>query len=120
MAPYGAVILFNLALTHHEQSRTLGESALFVALKLYEKSLSLLRNRTTHFDCSNVKIAALNNQARIYEELLDYGRAKRRYNLLDEILHDVKVRIDTLEEEDLQDIYLNIFFFEIPTCAAMA
>lgn len=119
IAPYGGVILFNLALTYHERSRTVGESALRVALSLYEKCLALLKHATS-FDCSNVIIAALNNQARIYEELLDYQRAGLRFKLLAEFLNEEEVRTDTLETDDLQDIFLNIFFFKIPTCAAVA
>ncbi|CAB9514487.1 expressed unknown protein [Seminavis robusta] len=119
VAPYGGVILFNLALTYHERSRTVGESSLHVALRLYEKCISLLKHATS-FDCSNVIIAALNNQARIHEELLDFQKASMRFKLLADFLHRSDVRTDTLEQEDLQDIFLNLFFFKIPTCAAMA
>ena len=119
IAPYGGVILFNLALTYHERSRVVGESALRVAMKLYEKCLSLLKHART-FDCSNVIIAALNNQARIFEEVADYKRASYRFRLLAEFLNEDDVRTDTMEKADLQDIFLNIFFFKFPTCAAMA
>ena len=119
IAPYGGVILFNLALTYHERSRTVGESALRLALRLYEKCLSLLKHATT-FDCSNVIIAALNNQAQIFEELLDYQRAGLRFKLLADFLKEDDVRKDTLEPDDLQDIFLNISFFKFATCAAVA
>ena len=119
ISPYGGVILFNLALTYHERSRFSGESSLRLALRLYDKCLILLKNATS-FDCSNVIIAALNNQARIHEVLLDFRKASIRYKLLAEFLHQTDVRTDTLEADDLQEILLNIFFFKIPSCAAMA
>lgn len=119
IAPYGGVILFNLALTHHARSRQVGESALKVAMRLYEKCLTLLKHATS-FDCSNVIIAALNNQGRIFEELMDYRRASLRFKLLADFLNEEDVRTDTLEQEDLQDIFLNIYFFKLPTCAAVA
>jgi hypothetical protein len=119
IAPYEGVILFNLALTYHERSRLLGESSLRIALRMYDMCLILLKNANT-FDCSNVIIAALNNQARIHEELLDFGNACNRFKLLADFLHMADVRTDTLEPNDLQNIFLNIFFFKVPTGAATA
>jgi tetratricopeptide (TPR) repeat protein len=119
IAPYGGVILFNLALTYHERSRFLGESSLRLALRMYDKCLTLLKNANS-FDCSNVIIAALNNQAQIHEVLLDYRNASNRFKVLADFLHQADVRTDTLEPDDLRDIFHNIFFFKVPTCAAIA
>jgi tetratricopeptide (TPR) repeat protein len=119
LAPFGAVILFNLALTHHQKRRIEGEHALIIALRLYDKCLSLLGTEST-FDCSNIIIACIHNQAKIYEELFDYRSAGFKFQLLSDILQSRDIRTDTMDAEDLQNIILDIHFFEFPTCAAVA
>ena len=119
IAPFGAVILFNLALSYHEQAKTAGDSNLQVAMRLYEKCLTLLRHHS-NFDCSNVIIAALHNQAKICEDLCAFAMAGHKYKLLSTLLERDEIRTDTLESDDLNSICLNIYFFKFPTCAPVA
>jgi len=117
--PFGAVILFNLALSYHEQAKLLGESHLKMAMQLYEKCLLLLREQN-HFDCSNIIIAALHNQAKIFEHFYDHQLAAEKYSVLSALLEREEIRRDTLEQEDLNSICLDIYFFKFPTCAPVA
>ena len=119
IAPFGAVILFNLALSYHERAKAVGDSNLRVAMKFYDKCLSFLRHHS-NFDCSNVIIAALHNQARIHEQLCDFLLAGLKYKMLSDFLERDEIRIDTLGTEDLRAICLNIYFFQFPTCAPVA
>lgn len=119
IAPFGAVILFNLALSYHEQAKIAGDSNLKVAMQLYEKCLSLLR-RHSNFDCSNIIIAALHNQAKICEELCNFAQAGQKFMLLSSLLEQDGIRTDTVEQDDLNSICLNIYFFKFPTCAPVA
>ena len=119
IAPFGAVILFNLALSYHEQAKITGDSDLKVAMALYEKCLNLLR-RHSNFDCSNIIIAALHNQAKICEELCHFAQAGQKFLLLSTLLEQDEIRTDTIEPDDLNAVCLNIYFFKFPTCAPVA
>ena len=114
--PCGGVIMFNLAISYHRRG---SELDLATAIKLYDRCLSLVRFAQA-FDCSNVIIAALHNKARAYEDLCDYNMARAAFQMLAKILQSDGLRTDTMDSRDLQEVCLSIYFFKVPTCAAIA
>lgn len=116
---YGAIIIFNLALIYHNKARTFGEEALITARRLYDNCLELLKHGS-RFDCSNVIIALLNNRAAIHNELFEFRESCQNFKLLADLIGKSIVRTDTLDKGDLRDIFLNIHFYKIPTCAPCA
>lgn len=119
ISSYGAIILFNLALIYHLRAESLGDTALVMSRRLYDKSWDLL-NHGSKFDCSNVMIALLNNRASIHDELLEFEEACNNFLLLSDLISKAIIKTDTLDREDLRDIFLNMYFFKIPMCASSA
>lgn len=69
----GAIILYNLALIHHNIGLHLGMSpALWQALRLYERALETLDSGASFNDAAKLLLAILNNMGNIHAHLFNY------------------------------------------------
>ena len=112
-----AIILFNLALACHQRGVQTGNEARFrKALSFYDLSTQLITEMTPYSGA--LLLASLNNSAQIQFELADYHGACETLELLQgEAVH---VPPGVLEQEDVDQFFLNVALTRPPTTAASA
>jgi len=127
-----AVVLFNMALAHHQKSRTAcrnSQTLVERALQLYSMSLNLIHNDYTDNDGPDVgismvvKLAALNNRSELHFEMGNYVDARLGLDrislhlLCDRRYSEILARLD---DKALEGILLNILLFQPHTVAPAA
>ena len=106
-----AAILFNLGLSFQQRSlQSADESHLLrTAMNYYDACLKLLEREKLLMECSNLCIAALNNKASLYFEVMAFSQGFKTFQLLNFMLQRRDV-METLSfpQEVLTSIVLNI------------
>jgi tetratricopeptide (TPR) repeat protein len=115
---HSAVVIFNLALAHHQKSKVTGVRKLLEkAIALYDLCLELLhQDERQHLVVVFIESAVLNNTSQLHFEMGDYYGARKVMDQLSALLgagyYDVLTRFD---EEAVQGFLLNILLLK--TCA---
>jgi hypothetical protein len=119
---YTAVIIFNLALSHHRRGMCTGESkALTKADKLYSLVLKLLAADDSNTSRMNVivKLAAINNLAQLRFDAGDYEQGREGLIHLSSAFRVMSVSY-LLNEEDLKDLLMSALLLRAPSVAPAA
>ena len=106
-----AAILFNLGLSFQQRSlRSTGEVHLLrTAMSYYDACLKLLEREKLLMECSNLCIAALNNKASLYFEVMAFSQGYKTFQLLNFMMQRREVtQALSLPNEVLTSIVLNI------------
>ena len=106
-----AAILFNLGLSFQQRSlQSAGEAHLLrAAMSSYDACLKVLEKEKLLMECSNLCIAALNNKASLYFEVMAFGQGYKTFQLLSFMLQRREVRETiSLSHEILTSLVLNI------------
>jgi hypothetical protein len=112
-----ALVLFNLGLAFHQRAINFGEEPkLRKAFSFYDLSMQLINELSAYSGA--LLLAALNNSAQIQVELGEYQRACETLEVLQsEAIH---VPAGLLEQEDMDQFFLNAALTRPPTAAACA
>ena len=112
-----AAVIYNLAMVHHCQG---GDSYLRKAQTLYSMALRILDARSclSHFAVL-LKLGALNNMLQIRQERSDFENVSEDLSQISSLLH--KAIADAIfEESTLNNLFLNMLLFCVPTVAPAA
>lgn len=116
-----AVILFNMALAFHLQGKArCQEERLRRAACFYGLAATIVQNSSKL--AGGLVVAALNNQAQIYQELFEFEHSRRLLDHICELPEHILVEVadSFFEEGQLEDIYLNVSIVQAPTTAPSA
>ena len=108
---YSSVVVFNLVLAYHRRSKSLQEADLKKLLQLYELCLRLISEgaRSSHYDCCNLMVAALNNKSVVHSELGQHTRARRMLYHVWDVMKYPERRPGLMETWEVEGIFLNIY-----------
>jgi hypothetical protein len=117
-----AVIIFNIALTHHRAGgRNGNKRCSHRAAGLYNMVLRLLRHAATQGTSRVLKLAALNNLSQIRFEQGDYAQAVQGMDQLRALMKGVQEADQPeLENDELQGLIMNVLFLKAPKVAPAA
>ncbi len=121
---HGAVAIFNMALAHHRQGKTMRcRKLLDKAVLLYGMCLQILGSgEWQHGIAVLVDAAALNNMAQLHFELGNQCEAQKGLDQLSVLLFGrcCVETVASLDEEGLEGFLLNILLSKPPTVALAA
>lgn len=116
-----AAVLFNLALTFHDEGMSTSESGLDRALDLYRMCLELLESESE--DCLSTRalaILAANNKCHIHYERSQFVEASRCLEAVSELMQGQEDLGAALSVEDVTGLVLNLMLVNPPSAARAA
>lgn len=121
-----AIILFNFALSCHQDGEYGNVKSLRKASQLYNMTLQVLIDADMQDNdpsCAVIALLALNNRAQIHYDMMDYQESRICVIEMSSIMTSIQHQLDrcgALSDVDIEGLLLNMMLLEPPTAAQAA